>query len=281
MPANLAAFPGRPQLGETAQLLQVHYEVEPARRARHLPGGERDGGRGVGLIAASVRSGLPLFLAATRSAASVLLHQLSRHERFGVRTVQAEDEIAASIMALGGPSVASRGHRQRRPGMDLKAETIGLAVALELPLLVINTQRAGSTGCRPTEAADLLMAIHGRHGESPLPVVPPRPRPMLRGGLRVGPDRRPLPHAGDPALRHLPGQLLRAWSLAGAADLHGSIRGFATSQPRREFWPYMRDEGLARPGRCPGTKGLQHVITGSRRRPRPATSATRRRTTRG
>ena len=129
----------------------------------------------LGLIAASVRSGLPLFLASYPiTPASELLHELSRHKRFGVRTVQAEDEIAAANMALGA---AFGGHlgvtASSGPGMDLKQETIGLAVMLELPMLVIDVQRAGPSTGMPTktEAADLLMAIHGRHGESPLPVV--------------------------------------------------------------------------------------------------------------
>ena len=129
----------------------------------------------LGLIAASVRSGLPLFLASYPiTPASELLHELSRHKRFGVRTVQAEDEIAAANMALGASFGGHLGvTASSGPGMDLKQETIGLAVALELPLLVIDVQRAGPSTGMPTktEAADLLMAIHGRHGESPLPVV--------------------------------------------------------------------------------------------------------------
>src|SRR6188472_119776 len=129
----------------------------------------------MGLISASVRSGLPLFLASYPiTPASELLHELSRHKRFGVRTVQAEDEIAASNMALGA---AFGGHLgvtvTSGPGMDLKAETIGLAVALELPMLVIDVQRAGPSTGMPTktEQSDLLQALYGRHGESPLPVV--------------------------------------------------------------------------------------------------------------
>ena len=176
MEANLAAFKAGYNFGETAELLQVHYEVKPAPAD---PGTYR-GVNGttaaaLGLISASVRSGLPLFLASYPiTPASELLHELSRHKQFGVRAVQSEDEIAAANMALGasfgghlGVSVTSG------PGMDLKAETIGLAVALELPLLVIDVQRAGPSTGMPTktEAADLLMAMHGRHGESPLPIV--------------------------------------------------------------------------------------------------------------
>ncbi len=174
--ANLAAFKAGYNFGETAELLQVHYEVKPAAAE---PGTYR-GVNGttaaaLGLVAASVRSSLPLFLASYPiTPASELLHELSRQKGFGVRTVQAEDEIAAANMALGA---AFGGHlgvtATSGPGMDLKAETIGLAVMLELPLLVIDIQRAGPSTGMPTktEAADLLMAIHGRHGESPLPVI--------------------------------------------------------------------------------------------------------------
>ena len=131
----------------------------------------------LGLIAASVRSGLPLVLASYPiTPASELLHELSRHASVGVSTIQAEDEIAAAGMALG----ASFGGRlgvtaTSGPGMDLKAETIGLAVMLELPLIVIDVQRAGPSTGMPTktEQSDLLMALHGRHGESPLPVIAP------------------------------------------------------------------------------------------------------------
>src|SRR5919108_3897581 len=176
MEANLAAFRAGFNFGETAELLQVHYKVEAAPAQ---PGTYRaingTTAAALGLIAASVRSGLPLFLASYPiTPASELLHELSRQRKFGVRTVQAEDEIAAANMALGA---AFGGHlgvtATAGPGMDLKAETIGLAVALELPLLLVDVQRAGPSTGMPTktEAADLLMAMYGRHGESPLPIV--------------------------------------------------------------------------------------------------------------
>src|SRR6266511_1597045 len=166
--ANLAAFRAGFNFGETAELLQVSYSVKAAPAE---PGIYRavngTTAAAYGLIAASVRSGLPLFLASYPiTPASELLHELSRQRRFGVRTVQAEDEIAAANMALGA---AFGGHlavtATSGPGMDLKAETIGLAVALELPMVVIDVQRAGPSTGMPTktEAADLLLAIHGRH----------------------------------------------------------------------------------------------------------------------
>jgi 2-oxoglutarate/2-oxoacid ferredoxin oxidoreductase subunit alpha len=267
--ANMAAFRAGYNFGETAELLQVHYEVKPAPAE---PGTYR-GVNGttataLGLIAASVRSGLPLFLASYPiTPASELLHELSRHRRFGVRTVQAEDEIAASNMALGasfgghlGVTVTSG------PGMDLKAETIGLAVALELPLLVIDTQRAGPSTGMPTktEAADLLMAIHGRHGESPLPVVaastPAQCFEAVLEAVRLAVRyRTPVILLSDTFLANSS----EPWPVPRAADLPEIDPGFATEPNHNgEFWPYLRDKRLARPWALPGTKGLQHVIGG-------------------
>src|SRR5690606_30179119 len=126
-------------------------------------------------IAASVRSGLPLLYASYPiTPASELLHTLSRHGRYGVRTVQAEDEIAAASIALGASFGGHLGVTGTSgPGLDLKAETLGLAVMTELPLVVVDVQRAGPSTGMPTktEQSDLLMALHGRHGEAPLPVI--------------------------------------------------------------------------------------------------------------
>src|ERR687896_914557 len=176
--ANLAALRAGYNFGETAELLAVHYEIEPAPAPpgtyRNVNGTQA---LALGLIAASVQSGLQLFLASYPiTPASELLHALSRHRRFGVHTIQAEDEIAAANMALGAAFSGCLGVTATSgPGMDLKAETIGLAVAMELPLVVVDVQRAGPSTGMPTktEAADLLMALYGRHGESPLPVIAP------------------------------------------------------------------------------------------------------------
>jgi 2-oxoglutarate ferredoxin oxidoreductase subunit alpha len=174
--ANLAAFRAGYNFGETAELLAVHYEVKPAPAA---PGTYRNvngtSATALGLVAASVRSGLPLFYASYPiTPASDLLHELSRHKRFGVRTMQAEDEIAAANIALGAAFGGQLGVTATSgPGMDLKTETIGLAVALELPLVVIDVQRAGPSTGMPTktEASDLMLAMYGRHGETPLPII--------------------------------------------------------------------------------------------------------------
>jgi 2-oxoglutarate/2-oxoacid ferredoxin oxidoreductase subunit alpha len=267
--ANLAAFRAGYNFGETAELIQVHYEVKPAPAE---PGTYR-GVNGttasaLGLIAASVRSGLPLFLASYPiTPASELLHELSRHKKFGVRAVQAEDEIAASNMALGasfgghlGVSVTSG------PGMDLKTETIGLAVALELPLLVIDVQRAGPSTGMPTktEAADLLMAMHGRHGESPLPIVasatPAQCFDAALEAVRIAITyRTPVILLSDTFLANSS----EPWRVPDAADLPEIEPSFATgTNGDGAFLPYLRDEKLARPWAIPGTKGLQHVIGG-------------------
>ncbi len=269
MEANLAAFRAGYNFGETAELLHVHYEVKPAPAE---PGTYR-GVNGttataLGLIAASVRSGLPLFLASYPiTPASELLHELSRHKRSGVRTVQAEDEIAAANMALGA---AFGGHlgvtASSGPGMDLKQETIGLAVALELPLLVIDVQRAGPSTGMPTktEAADLLMAIHGRHGESPLPVIaastPAQCFDAVIEAARIAVTyRTPVILLSDTFLANSS----EPWRLPDAAELPEMDPGFATGPNRDgEFWPYLRDERHVRPWAVPGVKGLQHVIGG-------------------
>jgi 2-oxoglutarate/2-oxoacid ferredoxin oxidoreductase subunit alpha len=267
--ANLAAFRAGYNFGETAELVQVHYEVKPAPAE---PGTYRgingSSATALGLIAASVQSGLPLFYASYPiTPASEILHELSRNRKFGVRTVQAEDEIAAANMALGA---AFGGHlgvtATSGPGMDLKAETVGLAVALELPMLIVDVQRAGPSTGMPTktEAADLLMALYGRHGESPLPVLaaatPAGCFDSVIEAARIAVTyRTPVILLTDTFLANSS----EPWRLPDAADLPEIDPGFAT-EPNRdgEFWPYLRDAKLARPWAVPGTEGLQHVIGG-------------------
>ncbi|MQA76192.1 MAG: 2-oxoacid:acceptor oxidoreductase subunit alpha [Solirubrobacterales bacterium] len=267
--ANLAAFRAGYNFGETAELLQVHYEVKPAPAE---PGTYRavNGTQALalGLIAAGIRSGLPLFLASYPiTPASEILHELSRRKRFGIRTVQAEDEIAAANMALGA---AFGGHlgvtATSGPGMDLKAETIGLAVMLELPLLVVDVQRAGPSTGMPTktEAADLLMAMHGRHGESPLPIVAAAtPAGCFDAALEAAriavTYRTPVILLSDTFLANSS----EPWLLPDAAQLPGIDPGFATAPTGDgDFRPYARDRNLARPWALPGTRGLEHVIGG-------------------
>jgi 2-oxoglutarate ferredoxin oxidoreductase subunit alpha len=269
MEANLAAFRAGYNFGETAELLHVHYEVKaaPAEPGTYR-GVNGTTAAALGLIAASVRSGLPLFLASYPiTPASELLHELSRHKRFGVRTVQAEDEIAAANMALGASFGGHLGvTASSGPGMDLKQETIGLATALELPLLVIDVQRAGPSTGMPTktEAADLLMAIHGRHGESPLPVVaastPAQCFEAVLEAARIAVSyRTPVILLSDTFLANSS----EPWQIPDAADLPEIEPAFATGPNRDgEFWPYLRDERGVRPWALPGSEGLQHVIGG-------------------
>jgi len=268
--ANLAAFNAGWSFGETTELLDVQYVVPPAT---DVPPGAYRNVNGItalalGLIAASVRSGLPLVLASYPiTPASELLHELSRHASIGVSTIQAEDEIAAAGMALG----ASFGGRlgvtaTSGPGMDLKAETIGLAVMLELPLIVIDVQRAGPSTGMPTktEQSDLLMALHGRHGESPLPIIAPSTAggcfdaafEAARIAIRY---RTPVILLSDTFLA----SSSEPWRVPAVADLPEIDPDFATVDgDGKEFLPYSRDERLARPWAIPGTPGLQHRIGG-------------------
>jgi 2-oxoglutarate ferredoxin oxidoreductase subunit alpha len=274
--ANLAAFKAGWSFGETTELLDVQYHVKPATDAP--PGTYRNvngtTALSLGLIAASVRSGLPLVLASYPiTPASELLHELSRHSGFGVSTIQAEDEIAAAGMALGAAFGGRIGVTATSgPGMDLKAETIGLAVALELPLIVIDVQRSGPSTGMPTktEQSDLLMALYGRHGESPLPVI----APSTPGGCFDAAFE-----AVQIAIRYRTPVILfsdtflasssEPWRIPSVEDFPDIDPAFAeapqadgTSQDGGKFLPYKRDERLARPWAIPGTPGLQHRIGG-------------------
>ncbi len=264
--ANLAAFRAGYNFGETAELLAVHYEVEPAPAPpgtyRNVNGTQA---LALGLIAASVQSGLQLFLASYPiTPASELLHALSRHRRFGVHTIQAEDEIAAANMALGAAFAGRLGVTATSgPGMDLKAETIGLAVAMELPLVVVDIQRAGPSTGMPTktEAADLLMALYGRHGESPLPVVAAStPADCFQTAIeavRIAVTHRtPVILLSDTFLANSS----EPWKLPEVDSLPEIDPRFATDPSG--FQPYSRDEKLARPWAVPGTPGLRHRIGG-------------------
>jgi 2-oxoglutarate ferredoxin oxidoreductase subunit alpha len=266
--ANLAAFKAGWSFGETTELLDVQYRVA---RATDVPPGTYKNLNGIealslGLIAAGARSGLPLLLASYPiTPASELLHELSRQERFGVTTIQAEDEIAAAGMALGAAFGGRIGVTATSgPGMDLKAETIGLAVALELPLVVVDVQRAGPSTGMPTktEQADLLMALYGRHGESPLPVIAPSTPggcfdaafEAVRIAIRY---RTPVILLSDTFLA----SSSEPWRIPAVEDLPEIDPAFARADGS-PFEPYVRDKRLARPWALPGTEGLQHRIGG-------------------
>ena len=275
MEANLRAFKAGYHFGETAELFESSYEVKPAVQ-KHGEYVNITGNTAVawGLIAASVRSGLPLFLGTYPiTPASDILHELSKHKQFGVRTFQAEDEISGIGAALGAAFGGSLGVTTTSgPGLDLKSETMGLAISLELPLLIVDVQRGGpSTGLpTKTEQADLLHAMYGRHGESPLPIVAAKtPSHCFEATLEAV---RLAVKYRTPVILLSDGYLANGtepWRLPDMDDLPSIEPGFAAepnhtdAEGNEVFWPYVRDEQtLARPWAPPGVAGLEHRIGG-------------------
>jgi 2-oxoglutarate ferredoxin oxidoreductase subunit alpha len=269
--ANIAAFRAGFNYGETTEAFAVSYEVKPAPMApgkyRHISGNQA---LAFGIVAAGQRSGLPVFLGAYPiTPASDILHELSKHKSFGVRTFQAEDEIAGIGAALGASFGGALGVTTTSgPGVALKAETIGLAVMTELPLLIVDVQRGGpSTGLpTKTEQSDLLQALFGRNGEAPVPVIAPRsPGDCFDATLEA--VRIALTYR-TPVILLSDGYLANGaepWSIPSADELPDLRVEFATEPNGEdgEFLPYLRDpETLARPWAVPGTVGLQHRIGG-------------------
>ena len=268
--ANKRAFNAGYAFGETTETFAVSYEVKPAKLRpgtyRNITGNTA---LAYGLIAASVKSGLPLFLGAYPiTPASSILEELARHKNFGVRTFQAEDEIAAVGAALGASFGGSLGvSTSAGPGVVLKSETIGLAVALELPLLILDIQRAGPSTGMPTkpEQADLLMVMFGRNSESPVPVLaasaPGQCFDAAVEAARIAIKyRTPVYLLSDAYLAN--GS--EPWLLPDLASIPPIEPGFTTEAPAEgEFLPYVRDDAtLARPWAIPGTPGLEHRIGG-------------------
>src|SRR6184192_904540 len=259
--ANVKAFQTGYAFGETTESFAVQYEVKPAALKpgtyRNITGNQA---LAYGLIAASDKSGLPLFLGAYPiTPASSILEELARHKRFGVRTFQAEDEIAAVGAALGAAFGGSLGvSTSSGPGVVLKAETIGLAVTLELPLVILDIQRAGPSTGMPTkpEQADLLMVLYGRNAESPVPVVaastPGNCFDAAIEAARIAVKyRTPVFCLSDAYLAN--GS--EPWLIPDVASLPDISVDFAT-EPNADgaFMPYLRDEAtLARPWAVPGT----------------------------
>ncbi|QOV43751.1 2-oxoacid:acceptor oxidoreductase subunit alpha [Streptomyces chromofuscus] len=275
--ANIAAFRAGWNFGETTEDFAVSYEVAPAAKAFPVGTYRNISGNlalAYGLIAASRQADLPLFLGSYPiTPASDVLHELSRHKNFGVRTFQAEDEIAGIGAALGaafGGSLAVT--TTSGPGVALKSETIGLAVSLELPLLVVDIQRGGpSTGLpTKTEQADLLQAMFGRNGEAPVPVVAPR-TPADCFGAALEAARIALAYR-TPVFLLSDGYLANGsepWRIPELGELPDLSVQFAQGPNHtlgdgsRVFWPYKRDpHTLARPWAVPGTPGLEHRIGG-------------------
>ncbi|MEX0874369.1 MAG: 2-oxoacid:acceptor oxidoreductase subunit alpha [Actinomycetota bacterium] len=270
--ANLKAFRAGVAFGETTEVFTQSFVVKPATLA---PGTYRNvtGNTAIslGLVAASVRSGLQLVLAGYPiTPASDVLQELAQHKAFGIKTMQCEDEIASAGAALGASFAGSLGVTVTSgPGLDLKSETIGLAISVELPLLVLDIQRAGPSTGMPTktEQADLLHAMFGRHGEAPLPIVaastPADCFDMVLEAARIALKyRTPVIVLSDAFLA----TGSEPWKIPDAASLPDLSTAFSFATETNadgEFWPFLRDpETLARPWAIPGTPGLEHRIGG-------------------
>ncbi len=256
--------------GETAELFNARYKVD---RAKMEPGLYRsimgNQALSMGLVAASQKAKLPLFLGSYPiTPASDILHELSKYKHFGIRTFQAEDEIAGIGAAIGASYGGSIGLTTTSgPGMALKTEAIGLATMLEIPLLIVNIQRGGpSTGLpTKTEQSDLLQAYYGRNGEAPIPVLaastPSDCFHMAYEAVRIA-----LQHM-TPVILLSDGYIANGaepWKFPNACEIPDIEVKFKTSLDEGEakFLPYKRDEKLARPWAIPGTKGFEHRIGG-------------------
>jgi 2-oxoglutarate ferredoxin oxidoreductase subunit alpha len=266
--ANLKAFNTGYAFGETSEAFSVQYEVKPAK----LPPGQYRQITGntalsYGLVAASKLSGLELFLGAYPiTPASSILEELSKQKAFGVRTFQAEDEIAAVGAALGASFGGGLGvTTSAGPGIVLKAETVGLAIMLELPLVIVDVQRAGPSTGMPTkpEQGDLLMVLFGRNSESPVPVLAAAtPGDCFYAAIEAArvaiKYRTPVYLLSDAYLANG----AEPWRIPDVSTLEPIPVDFAQANGE-EFLPYKRDpETLARPWAIPGTPGLEHRVGG-------------------
>jgi 2-oxoglutarate ferredoxin oxidoreductase subunit alpha len=272
--ANTIAFKTGWNFGETTEAFAVHYEIKPAQQSsgtyRNISGNLA---LAYGLIAAARRSKLPMFLGAYPiTPASDILHELSKHKRFGIRTFQAEDEIAGIGATIGAAFGGALGvTTSSGPGIALKGEAIGLAVSLELPLIICDIQRGGpSTGLpTKTEQSDLLQAMYGRNGEAPVPIVAPQsPGDCFDAAIEAA--RIALTYR-TPVFLLSDGYLANGsepWRVPSVADLPDLTVEYATEpngtgDSAGEFLPYLRDpETLARPWAVPGTPGLEHRLGG-------------------
>lgn len=268
--SNIKALKAGFNYGDTTETFTTTYHVE---KAKMEPGTYRSimGNQAVsyGLIAAAQKSGLQLFLGSYPiTPASDILHELSRHKSFGVKVFQAEDEIAAITSAIGASYGGSIGVTTTSgPGMALKAEAMGLAVMLEIPLLIINVQRGGpSTGLpTKTEQSDLLQAYYGRNGECPMPIIaasmPGDCFSAVYEAVRIS-----IQHM-TPVIFLSDGYIANGsepWKFPQSADLPPIHVQFKTDLgfDEHKFQPYLRDEKLVRPWAVPGTPGLEHRIGG-------------------
>jgi 2-oxoglutarate/2-oxoacid ferredoxin oxidoreductase subunit alpha len=268
--SNVKAMKAGYNFGDTTETFTTTYRVEKAKMSpgvyRSIMGNQA---LAYGLIAASRKSGLPLFLGSYPiTPASDILHELSRYKSFGVRTFQAEDEIAGITAAIGAAYGGSLGVTTTSgPGMALKAEAMGLAVILEIPLLICDIQRGGpSTGLpTKTEQSDLLQAYYGRNGECPMPVIsastPSDCFDAVYEAVRIAVQHMtPVIFLSDGYIANG----AEPWKFPKSADLPPIEVKFKTmlSPEEETFQPYLRDEKLVRPWAIPGTPGLEHRIGG-------------------
>ncbi|OSZ82617.1 2-oxoglutarate ferredoxin oxidoreductase subunit alpha [Chitinophagaceae bacterium IBVUCB1] len=268
--SNIKALQAGYNYGDTVEAFTTRYKVEKAK----LPAGKYRSITGntalaYGLIAASDKSGLPMFLGTYPiTPASDILHELSRYKNFGIRTFQAEDEIAGITAAIGASYGGSLGVTTTSgPGMALKTEAMGLAVMLEIPLLIINIQRGGpSTGLpTKTEQSDLLQAYYGRNGECPMPVISAStPSDCFDAVYEAA--RIAVQHM-TPVIFLSDGYIANGaepWRFPQSADLKPIEVKFKTAlqEGEEKFMPYKRDEKLVRPWSVPGHAGLEHRIGG-------------------
>ena len=268
--SNIKVLQSGYNYGDTTETFTTRYKVEKAKMNpglyRSIMGNQA---LSLGLIAASEKSGLPIFLGAYPiTPASDILHELSKYKNFGIKTFQAEDEIAAIAASIGASYGGSLGITATSgPGMALKAEAMGLAVMLEIPLVIINIQRGGpSTGLpTKTEQSDLMQAYHGRNGECPMPIIATS-TPSDCFDVAFEATRISVEHM-TPVLLLSDGYIANGaepWKFPVSADLPNITvnfkKGLAEDEPK--FQPYRRDEKLARPWAVPGTAGLEHRIGG-------------------
>lgn len=266
--ANIKILKAGYSYGDTTETMMPRYIVNPAKMVpgvyRNIMGNEATA---LGLIAASKKSGLPLFLGSYPiTPASDILHELSKHKHFGVRTFQAEDEIAAICSVIGASFGGSLGvTTSSGPGIALKGEAMGLGVMLEIPMVIINVQRGGpSTGLpTKTEQSDLLQALYGRNGEAPMPVIAAQsPTDCFQTAFeacKIAVDfMTPVMMLSDGYIANG----AEPWKFPQAEDLPEIKVNFAKEINGEKFLPYKRDEKLSRPWAIPGTPGLEHRIGG-------------------
>ncbi len=266
--ANLKVLRAGYNYGDTTETFRTRFQVQPAKMTagsyRNIMGNQATA---IGLVAASHQAGVPLFVGTYPiTPASDILHELSKHKSFGVKTFQAEDEIAGICTAIGASFGGSLSvTTSSGPGIALKGEAMGLGIMLEIPLVIINVQRGGpSTGLpTKTEQSDLLQALYGRNGEAPMPVIAAySPGNCFNTAFEA--CRIALEHM-TPVMMLSDGYIANGaepWQYPTSADLKKIDVKFATEKNGENFLPYKRDEKLSRPWALPGTKGLEHRIGG-------------------